>query len=38
MESSITATILVVVAEHFGDFDLAPWVVLAYLETYMGQY
>ena len=37
IESSITATILVTVSEHFGDFDLAPWVVLAYLLTYMGQ-
>jgi hypothetical protein len=35
LDSSIVATALVSVIQDFGSFDLAPWVVLAYMLTYM---
>jgi Arc/MetJ-type ribon-helix-helix transcriptional regulator len=35
LDSSIVATALVSVIQDFGSFDLAPWIVLAYMLTYM---
>jgi hypothetical protein len=35
LDSSIVATALVSVIQDFGSFDRAPWVVLAYMLTYM---
>jgi hypothetical protein len=36
LDTSIVATALVTILTDFNDFALSPWVVLAYLLTYMG--
>lgn len=36
LETTIVATTLVTISSSFGNFDLAPWVVVAYLLTYTG--
>ncbi|GJC97124.1 major facilitator superfamily transporter [Colletotrichum higginsianum] len=36
LDTSIVATSLITISEEFGDYANAPWVLLAYLLTYMG--
>lgn len=38
LDSSIVATSLVTISHDLQDFVNAPWIILAYLLTYMGQF
>lgn len=38
LDTSIVSTSLVTVSQDLNDFVNAPWIVLAYLLTYMGMY
>ncbi len=38
MDTTIVATMLFTISSEFGDFDLLPWVVVAYTLSYVGEW